>query len=90
MYWLWETAVSVWIIVLWGSWGLACLQCALLAGTRVSLRSSKCGWGFYLAPFSDAMMREASERLFSFHLASDLLMLRESLTRASQLRLCAP
>ena len=29
VYWLWETAVAVWIIVLWGSWGLACLQCAL-------------------------------------------------------------
>ena len=31
VYWLWETAVAVWIIVLWGSWGLACLQCALFS-----------------------------------------------------------
>lgn len=31
VYWLWETAVAVWLIVLWGSWGLACLQCALFS-----------------------------------------------------------
>ena len=29
--WLWETAAAVWLMVLWGGWGLACLQCAFFS-----------------------------------------------------------